>query len=101
MYWKWIIAAACMLIALNAAVVFAGEKRVDRLQFKGKSQQQASRRVAQQPPNPLPAPLHYRLRATPQTYKAWQKKNYWDDFDKFMRGPFHRESDLEYMLRTF
>ncbi|MGB9617130.1 MAG: hypothetical protein ACPL7J_07395 [Desulfomonilaceae bacterium] len=101
MYWRCVIAVGCMVVVLNAAPGFAGENRPDRLQFKGKNQRETSRRVVQRPLPPLPAPLHYRLRATPQTYKAWQRKNAWDDFDNFLRGPFHRESDLEYMLRTF
>jgi hypothetical protein len=47
------------------------------------------------------APLYYRLRTNPRVYRAWQEKNYFEDFENTLRSPLNRESDLDYLLRTF
>ena len=96
----WIISLGCLLVFLNAFHAFAGESVKADAKFKGSVYQNKYGRVVQNTPY-APPPLHYRLRSAPQTYRAWQKKNYSDDFEHSMRGPLYKETDLEYMLRTF
>jgi len=100
MYWKWVIGVGCLLLCLNAPHAFAGESMGENHQPKAPTYRNGYGRVVQRGPY-APPPVHYRLRSTPQTYRAWQKKNYWDDFENLLRSPLYRESDLEYMLRTF
>jgi len=43
----------------------------------------------------------FRSKSAPQIQQDWNRNNRVDDFLELQRGTLHRESDLEYMMRTF
>jgi len=56
------------------------------------------------PPTKQSAPVTpYYFRMMPDPYQSWRwdRKNRWEDYQQSIRSPLNRESDLEYMLRTF
>jgi hypothetical protein len=53
-----------------------------------------------QGPIPLP-PSYYRVAPNPYTYWRWSQQNRFSDYQKLLRSPLNKESDLDYMLRTY
>ncbi|MBI5569234.1 MAG: hypothetical protein HY914_04745 [Desulfomonile tiedjei] len=43
----------------------------------------------------------FRSKSVPETIRHWDRNNRVDDFLELQRGTLGRETDLEYMLRTF
>jgi hypothetical protein len=56
--------------------------------------------VVPQGPIPLP-PAYYRVAPNPYTFRKWNRENRYSDYQNLMRSPLDRETDLDYMLRTF
>jgi hypothetical protein len=56
--------------------------------------------VVPQGPLPLP-PFYYRVAPNPYTFRKWNRENRYSDYQWLLRSPLDRESDLDYMLRTF
>jgi hypothetical protein len=56
--------------------------------------------VVPQGPIPLP-PSYYRVAPNPYTYWRWSQQNRYSDYQKLLRSPLNKESDLDYMLRTY
>ncbi len=99
-YWKLTTIFLCIALFLTAIHALAGESFNAPIKPKGSPQHTGYGKAAQKKLCSPPL-MRYQLHTTPQTYRAWQKKNYWDDFENLMRGQLYKESDLEYMLRTF
>ncbi|MGO9568436.1 MAG: hypothetical protein ACLP5H_12930 [Desulfomonilaceae bacterium] len=51
-------------------------------------------------PLPLP-PSYYRVAPNPYTFWRWDQQNRYADYQKLLRSPLNKESDLDYMLRTY
>jgi hypothetical protein len=56
--------------------------------------------VVPQGPIPLP-PSYYRVAPNPYTFWRWSQQNRYSDYQKLLRSPLDKESDLDYMLRTY
>jgi hypothetical protein len=56
--------------------------------------------VVPQGPVPLP-PFYYRVAPNPYTFRMWDRQNRFSDYQKLLRSPLNKESDLDYMLRTY
>jgi hypothetical protein len=48
-----------------------------------------------------PTALYQRWQPDPSLWRRWDQHNRMSDFFEIQRSPLNRESDLDYMLRTF
>lgn len=46
-------------------------------------------------------PQQYRIGPNPRVYRRWDYSNRYEDFQQHLRSPLNRESEIDYMMRTF